>query len=46
MYKTAEEAKSFVEEVGKVPVSENLEAVICSPALYLAELTRITEGHL
>ena len=43
MYKTADEAKSFAEEV-QVPVAENLEAVICAPALYLAELTRITEG--
>ena len=45
MYKTLEEAKSFAEEVqGKAPVSENLEAVICPPALYLSELVQITKG--
>lgn len=45
MYKSAEEARNFVEEVkGKAPISENLEAVICSPALYLKELVQLTEG--
>lgn len=45
MYKTAGEARSFVEEVaGKVPVSEKVEAVVCSPALYLAELVQLTKG--
>ncbi|MEK5037313.1 triose-phosphate isomerase [Sporosarcina sp. FSL K6-3457] len=45
MYKTVEEAKSFVEEVkGKVPVSDNVEAVICPPSLYLSELAQLTEG--
>ncbi len=45
MYKTVEEAKSFVEEVmGKVPVSDNVEAVICPPALYLSELAQLTKG--
>ena len=45
MYKTAEEARTFAEEViGKVPVSNNLEAVICPPALYLSELVQLTKG--
>ncbi len=45
MYKTVEEAKGFAEEVmGRVPVSENVEAVICPPALYLSELVQITKG--
>ena len=44
MYKTVEEAKSFVEEVqGKIPVSDNVEAVICPPALYLSELVQLTK---
>ena len=45
MYKTVEEAKGFAEEVkGKVSVSDQVEAVICPPALYLSELVQITEG--
>ncbi|MCG7336206.1 triose-phosphate isomerase [Sporosarcina sp. ACRSM] len=45
MYKTAEEARSFTKEVlGKAPVSDNLEAVICAPALYLPELVQLTNG--
>lgn len=45
MYKTAEEARSFTNEVlGKVPTSDNLEAVICPPALYLSELVQLTKG--
>lgn len=45
MYKTAEEAKSFAEEVkGKAISSENVEAVICPPAPYLSELAQITKG--
>ncbi|MBE1554867.1 triose-phosphate isomerase [Sporosarcina limicola] len=44
MYKTAEEAKSFMEEVlSKVPVSENVEVVICPPSLYLSELAQLTK---
>lgn len=44
MYKTADEARNFVEAVsGKVPVSERLEAVICPPALYLYELAQLTK---
>ncbi|MHA6259942.1 triose-phosphate isomerase [Sporosarcina sp. CAU 1771] len=45
MYKTIEEAKSFAEEVKvKAIPSENVEAVICPPSLYLSELVTITEG--
>ncbi len=45
MYKTSGEAKSFaVEVIGKAPVSENLEAVICPPALYLSELAQLTKN--
>jgi len=44
MYKTVDEARSFVEEVnGKIPVSERVEAVICPPPLYLSELAQITK---
>ncbi len=44
MYKTAEEAKSFVKDVqGKIPVSDYLEAVICPPTLYLSELVQLTK---
>lgn len=47
MYKTAEEAKSFAEEVkGKVPVSEQVEAVICPPSLYLSTLVDVTDGSV
>lgn len=45
MYKTVKESRSFAEEViGKAPVSANLEAVICAPALYLSELVQLTNG--
>ncbi len=44
MYKTAEEAKSFVKDVqGEIPVSDYLEAVICPPTLYLSELVQLTK---
>ena len=47
MYKTVEEAKSFVEEVkGKVSVSGRVEAVICPPTPYLSELVHLTDGSL
>ena len=45
MYKTIEEAKSFVKEVSqKVSSSENVEAVICPPSPYLFELTQLAKG--
>ncbi|ANU23852.1 triose-phosphate isomerase [Planococcus donghaensis] len=44
MYKTATEAKQFVEEVnGLVPNAEKLDAVICAPALFLAQLVISSE---
>ncbi|MCH4828071.1 MAG: triose-phosphate isomerase [Planococcus sp. (in: firmicutes)] len=44
MYKTASEAKQFVEEVnGLVPNTEKLDAVICAPALFLAQLVVSSE---
>lgn len=39
MYKTAGEAKQFIEEVnGLVPDSDKVDAVICAPALFLSQL--------
>ena len=39
MYKTASQAKEFVEKVnGLVPDAEKLDSVICAPALYLTQL--------
>lgn len=44
MYKSAEEATSFVKELQQhVPASERLETVICAPFLYLQELVQRTE---
>ncbi|MFS0577461.1 triose-phosphate isomerase [Sporosarcina sp. 179-K 3D1 HS] len=43
MYKTSEEAKSFVREViGKLTGSDKVEPVVCPPSLYLEELVRLT----
>jgi len=45
MYKSAEEANNFVEEVkGKLPVSDRVEAIVCAPALYLTQLKDLAEG--
>ncbi|KXH79270.1 triose-phosphate isomerase [Sporosarcina sp. HYO08] len=45
MFKTMAEASSFVEEVqSQIPVSEKVEAVVCTPSLYLSELVKMTEG--
>lgn len=45
MHKTVDEARSFVEAVkGQVASSEQVEAVICPPTLYLSELVQMTEG--
>lgn len=45
MNKTAAKAAEFVEEVkGKVPGREAVDSVIASPALFLRDLTRLTEG--
>ncbi|WP_227397201.1 triose-phosphate isomerase [Jeotgalibacillus aurantiacus] len=43
MNKTAAEAKAFTEEVaGKVPSADKVDAVICSPALFLESLVGLT----
>ncbi|MFY4774920.1 triose-phosphate isomerase [Metabacillus sp. RGM 3146] len=45
MNKVMSEAKSFVEEVkGLVPSSENVDSVICAPALFLDHLVEMTKG--
>lgn len=45
MYKTSEDAKSFIREViGKLPESQAVEAVVCPPFLYLEELARLTSA--
>ncbi|MHC8515785.1 triose-phosphate isomerase [Sporosarcina sp. ITBMC105] len=45
MYKTMEEAKQFVTEVNeRLPQSEQVDAVVCPPSLYLAALQSMTEG--
>ncbi|QUW23326.1 triose-phosphate isomerase [Sporosarcina sp. Marseille-Q4063] len=45
MYKTAEEAEQFAEEVkAKLPVSDRVEAIVCTPSLYLTKLVDLTEG--
>jgi triosephosphate isomerase (TIM) len=45
MHKTLSEAKSFAKEVkGLVPTSDQVETVICSPALFLQSLVETTKG--
>ncbi|MFT8321715.1 MAG: triose-phosphate isomerase [Bacillus sp. (in: firmicutes)] len=45
MNKTLPEAVAFVNEVkGSVPSSENVDAVVCSPALFLGQLVELTKG--
>lgn len=45
MHKTAEEATTFTKEVlAKLPKSDKVEAVICPPAVYLANLAELTKG--
>lgn len=44
MHKTAEEAKQFTEEVlPNLPESDKVEAIICPPAVYLANLVEMTK---
>ena len=44
MYKTAAEAKAFIEEVNSaMPQGDNVDAVICAPALFLQNLVESTE---
>lgn len=45
MHKTASEAVSFVEEVkGLIPSADKVDAVVCSPALFLDRLVQNVEG--
>ena len=45
MNKVSSEAKSFVEEVkGLVPSSNNVDSVVCAPALFLESLVGLTNG--
>jgi triosephosphate isomerase (TIM) len=45
MNKVSSEAKSFVEEVkGLVPSSNNVDSVVCAPALFLESLVDLTNG--
>lgn len=45
MYKLAGEAKSFVDEVTKqLPTLQNVEAVICAPSLFIADLAQQAKG--
>ncbi|MFS0559730.1 triose-phosphate isomerase [Terribacillus sp. 179-K 1B1 HS] len=45
MNKTISEAKEFIEATkAKIPSSDKVEAIVCSPALYLTELVKQTEG--
>jgi triosephosphate isomerase len=46
MHKTLSEAKSFAEEVtGLVPSKNEIESVICAPALFLSSLVETTKDH-
>ena len=46
MFKTLPEAKSFLEEVkNAVPAKEEVESVVCSPALFLESLVNIAKGY-
>lgn len=45
MNKVSSEARSFVEEVkGLVPSTDNVESVVCAPALFLESLVGLTQG--
>lgn len=45
MHKTLSEAKSFTEEVkDQVPASEEMDSVICAPALFLQSLVEAAKG--
>ena len=45
MYKSFEEAADFVDEVKSlIPSNEQVDAVICAPAIYLATLVEIADG--
>ncbi|WP_445488100.1 triose-phosphate isomerase [Niallia sp. 03133] len=45
MNKTLPEAVEFIKEVkGSVPSSENVDTVVCAPALFLGQLVELTNG--
>ncbi|HSI66623.1 MAG TPA: triose-phosphate isomerase [Planococcus sp. (in: firmicutes)] len=45
MFKTASEAKDFAEQLkNNLPDKDKVEAVICSPALYLAQLVELADN--
>lgn len=45
MHKTASEATSFIEEVkGLIPTKDKVDSVVCSPALFLANLVELAKG--
>ncbi|WP_456277728.1 triose-phosphate isomerase [Bacillus sp. AK128] len=45
MHKVLSEAKGFIEEVkGLVPSQDKVDAVVCSPALFLESLVQLTNG--
>ncbi len=45
MNKTLPEAKKFIEDInGLIPSGENVDSVVCSPALFLGQLVELTEG--
>ena len=45
MNKTLPEAVDFIQEVkGSIPSSENVDTVVCAPALFLGQLVELTDG--
>jgi triosephosphate isomerase (TIM) len=45
MHKVLSEANSFIEEVkGLIPSTEKVDAVVCSPALFLGNLVQLSKG--
>ncbi|MFD1206787.1 triose-phosphate isomerase [Sporosarcina contaminans] len=45
MHKTMKDAASFVESVkGELPGDDQVEAVVCPPSLFVAELAKLAEG--
>lgn len=45
MNKTLPEAVEFIQEIkGSIPSNENVDAVICAPALFLGQLVELTDG--
>jgi len=45
MNKTLPEAVEFIQEIkGSIPSSENVDTVVCAPALFLGQLVELTDG--